>query len=893
MSTTLEWADIAASVTCRLCEYDGNARAEAIIHRPGEPDLTCVRCPSCGSVDIQGDLSPHYADGNSAVDDYVENGISIEAVAEVIATAGSPATTSLLDVGCNYGFGVDLGQRLFGWHSRGIEPTAAGLRGREELGVPIEHAPLTSTTDVGERFDLVIASEVLEHVPDPMDFLAGIGNHLSKTGVVLFTTPSAEALDRTHDDRDVLQALSPGLHEFLPSVAGLELLLHRAGFLSVTVQPRGDNIRALASLRVQRLDLETPGLPQPDLEPYYRNRSADAPAGSALSVGMAGRLLRTLVNRGAYEEAARERERVFSLFTLRHGLDATDPVAAIEQVTRSGFAPWGLIPVAYSCGILALHHDHDPAKAVAYFTLTEELARVRATSVGVLDGDAANLVVHARRARATTLAGLGDDAVLDVLPTLDIESRVRTFTAAVVGGHLDLARRLRQLAADSAPRLVAEPSTIVAGLDGLLGLAMLDLQTGEPRDAVAWLDLARQRLESRAPETISDDHAAAFAADLDAQLRVAQDHAATLGTSEDAQEGELMPSVPGTISVVLPVYNGEAHVREAVQSIVNQTVSPDELVVIDDGSVDSSLSIIQSMDIPFPVRIHRQKNSGQSAARNAGGRHASGEFLAFIDQDDRWLSDHLEKLHAAISDDPAVGWVFTDFDQVDAEGNTITTHFIAETGVQHPKRSLSAVMSADLMALPSASMVRRSAMFEVGGFDPSLIGYEDDDLFLRLYRAGWRHTFLPSSTVRYRMHPLGASASPAFLQSRLRFMRKLLTTIPDDHRMNHLFSQDVVVPRFLHATLADYASALAAKDYDLAGIVAVALREISSMQGVSTLRRRIQLAALDHPRRMRAVLLALERLPRRLRPRVPAALFFGSRSVVRAARFHPTLPPAA
>src|SRR6185436_20218557 len=96
------------------------------------------------------------------------------------------------------------------------------------------------------------------------------------------------------------------------------------------------------------------------------------------------------------------------------------------------------------------------------------------------------------------------------------------------------------------------------------------------------------------------------------------------------------------VSAILPVYNGGAHLVDAVESVARQTEPPDELIVIDDGSTDESqFEFLDSIPAPFPIRIVRQPNAGQSAARNRGAATARGSLLAFLDQDDVWHPHHL------------------------------------------------------------------------------------------------------------------------------------------------------------------------------------------------------------------------------------------------------------
>ncbi|MFI4903425.1 MAG: glycosyltransferase family 2 protein, partial [Burkholderiales bacterium] len=95
------------------------------------------------------------------------------------------------------------------------------------------------------------------------------------------------------------------------------------------------------------------------------------------------------------------------------------------------------------------------------------------------------------------------------------------------------------------------------------------------------------------------------------------------------------------VSVVMPMYNGEAYVAEALDSVLAQTRPADEIVVVDDGSHDASAAIVARYS---GVRYVRQANGGCAAARNRGVAEAGGDVVAFIDQDDRWLPGHLARM---------------------------------------------------------------------------------------------------------------------------------------------------------------------------------------------------------------------------------------------------------
>ena len=317
------------------------------------------------------------------------------------------------------------------------------------------------------------------------------------------------------------------------------------------------------------------------------------------------------------------------------------------------------------------------------------------------------------------------------------------------------------------------------------------------------------------------------------------------------------------ISAILPVYNGRRFLRGAVESVLAQTLPPCELILVDDGSTDGSLAEIEGISTPFPLRVLRQENAGQSAARNLAARQAEGELLAFLDQDDQWYPAHLEKL-AELLADPAVGWAYCDFDEMDLEGSLVTRAFLKVQGVPHLKRTIFECVAADLMVLPSASLIRRDAFEAAGGFDETLSGYEDDDLFVRVFRLGWDHAFVDKPLLRFRVHTAGSSASRRFLDSRMRYARKLVEMLPDDPRMLRYYVSDAIAPRFFLTSLDDYVRACSARDWEGARHALQAVNHFARLRRRS-LRLRWKLAWIQSPRLFRLLMSVNDGLPYRTR----------------------------
>lgn len=320
----------------------------------------------------------------------------------------------------------------------------------------------------------------------------------------------------------------------------------------------------------------------------------------------------------------------------------------------------------------------------------------------------------------------------------------------------------------------------------------------------------------------------------------------------------------GRISVVLPVYNGRRYLREAVDSVLAQALAPSELVIVDDGSSDGSTELLAGTEAPFPIRILRQENAGQSAARNLGIRESSGDLIAFLDQDDRWYPDHLAALSKALQRGPTIAWAYSDFDEIDGEGHLVTRGFLREFGVRHPKRTLVSCISGDLMVLPSASLVRRAALQAIGGFDEQLSGYEDDDLFVRVFRAGWQHVFVDRPLLSFRVHDVSSSADRRFFASRRRYAEKLAAALPDDSRMRRYYLRDQIAPRFFETCLDDYVRACSRREWSTAELALAGLNHFAS-QRRSCLKLRWKMLWVQSPRFFRGLVRLNDMLPGRLR----------------------------
>jgi glycosyltransferase involved in cell wall biosynthesis len=267
-----------------------------------------------------------------------------------------------------------------------------------------------------------------------------------------------------------------------------------------------------------------------------------------------------------------------------------------------------------------------------------------------------------------------------------------------------------------------------------------------------------------------------------------------------------------TVSAIIPIYNGARDLATAISSVLAQDVLPNELILVDDGSVDASLKVAAAALAGAPdglaVTILSQSNAGQSAARNAAAAAATGELLAFLDQDDTWYPDHIRRLSERFVERPTLGLCYGDFDEIDDSGAYVVRGFRRAHVVRHPRSSIVEWIATDTMVLPTASIVRASAFQQVGGFDADLIGYEDDELWIRLFRAGWTSSYLPRSLSAFRVHAGSSSRRATFRESRVTFLRRVAAALPDSPELRRYYVSDLLLPRLLRSALDDYLAEL-------------------------------------------------------------------------------------
>ncbi|UXX80820.1 glycosyltransferase family 2 protein [Reichenbachiella carrageenanivorans] len=190
-------------------------------------------------------------------------------------------------------------------------------------------------------------------------------------------------------------------------------------------------------------------------------------------------------------------------------------------------------------------------------------------------------------------------------------------------------------------------------------------------------------------------------------------------------------------SVVIAVYNGEKYIKESIESVLNQTQPPSEIIVVDDGSTDTTAEIVKTL----PIRYFYQQNSGQSAATNYGIAQSTGDYLAFNDADDLWEPNKLKWQHEAFTNVPELDAVFGLLKQF------ICPQLSTETAskIHCPKEPMNGYCKQTMM-------IRKSSLEQIGLFNVDTQIGDFIEWYALAKRKGFQSNMIPKVITNRRLH---------------------------------------------------------------------------------------------------------------------------------------------
>lgn len=254
------------------------------------------------------------------------------------------------------------------------------------------------------------------------------------------------------------------------------------------------------------------------------------------------------------------------------------------------------------------------------------------------------------------------------------------------------------------------------------------------------------------------------------------------------------------VSVIIPAYNCGKYLKEAVDSVLNQTYKNVEIIIIDDGSTDDTQKVAE--EFSKKVIYHRQPHRGAASARNEGIKRASGDFIAFLDADDVWLKEKVARQVMYFEKNPEVGLVYTDLYRLDAGSNRIISKWSDVFPVKE------GFVFRDLIERnfiqTSAVMIKKKVVDEIGFFDEEFKAYEDIDYWVRVAEK-FKIGYIPEPLVIYRMFPESLSKKGLWMaEGRLKVFKKHAHKIQDERWQKRVLADiysEFMVAHYLNSNM--------------------------------------------------------------------------------------------
>jgi len=182
------------------------------------------------------------------------------------------------------------------------------------------------------------------------------------------------------------------------------------------------------------------------------------------------------------------------------------------------------------------------------------------------------------------------------------------------------------------------------------------------------------------------------------------------------------------VSVIIPTYNRAHVLARSIQSVLNQTFQDFELIIVDDGSTDDTESLVNRFSSKKIKYVRHQKNQGGSPARNTGIRLAKGDYIAFLDDDDEWMPEKLERqMEVICKAPPEVGVLYTKFRQYDRFGDYVPQRRLAKK-----EGNLFKQLLGECFLGLGTTLIRKECFDKVGLFNENILYARDWDLLLRI-----------------------------------------------------------------------------------------------------------------------------------------------------------------
>ena len=523
-----------ATLPCPVCGADGPH--PVLLHAPAGGRIhTLLRCAGCTACFYRDRDIPDY--GTTAGSElfrqvYLEQNAGIHSMTAVLfrlddLSVDGPGLDSLLDVGCGFGYPVDLAAKVLGWRAVGVDPADNAAAGARLLRADLRHEYLTADSDLGEPFSLVMGSEVIEHIPDPYAFTALLRRWMKPGGTLVLTTPDADMVHPGQDPATLFCMLSAGGHMVLYSAEAMDVMLRRAGFAHVRTECAGTTLTAYASDHPLRFRADAPARHFAGYHAYLRHLMDTAEPGLPLWNGAAGRLFELDAHGAPLEEALHLWARIGVAWRDRFGFDlarrrlpaplpesafATGPMPLLESHAAGQPVNLGAV-LAARAALERRVPGHTPESVLSFarpaYTVCVQTRRVL-ERCGLIDLALRDSAAAARLMMLDALAELAPELELELLaafaaPSGDPGARVDVppgrmiarmagpFTRAVEEGRMKEAARLAPFLTDLDAIVAAPHGSPVALILLLFRLGLLRLHLQDRAGArAAFMRMAEQ-----------------------------------------------------------------------------------------------------------------------------------------------------------------------------------------------------------------------------------------------------------------------------------------------------------------------------------------------------------------------------------------------------------------
>lgn len=320
---------------CPICHSENSESFAHIVSHDyffdtHETDDSLIKCKNCGSIfyldtKIVGYLNGDEDGHKKFTDHYFLVGCGIDLGVELLATYGHEYE-NLLEVGCGAGFSVNYWSNFKHKQALGLEAAYYGAIGRQVFDIEVRDTYISPSDPPIAKFDIVMSTEVIEHVENPSNYIAALKNNLSEDGVLILTTPAAEYINEAGNPSMVLAALSPGFHYFLLSEAAMQRLLNENGFTNIEITIRNERMIVCASLNGQKIRKRA--FDRAEYIDYLRYLAKNST--KVIAEGALQRLFKELINKGDYQSAGDILPELFALIREKYSLDLSILISSLQ-----------------------------------------------------------------------------------------------------------------------------------------------------------------------------------------------------------------------------------------------------------------------------------------------------------------------------------------------------------------------------------------------------------------------------------------------------------------------------------------------------------------------------------------------------------------------------------